>query len=436
MFLSFSENYYSDLMPTIYIESYGCSASQSEAEIMAGLLEQAGFLVVKNEDIADLVIVVTCYVKSPTQQKILFRLRRLKGKKMIVAGCMPEGAYQSVIETVPKASLVSTHHVKDIAKAVLETLNGERVEYLGKSSEVKLCLPKIRKNSLIDIVPISSGCNSACVYCCVRFTKGKLFSYPAEMITKEIEGSLKQGCREIWLTSQDNASFGLDNDGPKLPELLTMISEIKGNFSVRNGMMNPKNVMPMSDELAKSYESQKIYKFLHLPIQSGDDSVLESMNRNYTVKDFYKILESFSKLRLNFWTDIIVGFPGETNEQFENTLNFVRKARPDWINISKFGLRPGTSIGNLEPVPPNVMNKRCEELSKLSRSVSLERNEEWLGWEGDVLISKKGKKQGQWLGRNPSYKLVMVESKEKLIGKLVKVRIDKASCSHLVGLLK
>jgi threonylcarbamoyladenosine tRNA methylthiotransferase CDKAL1 len=423
-------------MPSVYIESYGCSASQSEAEIIAGLLEQAGLAVVKNVDLADLVIVVTCYVKSPTQQKILFRLKQLEGKKMIVAGCMPEGIYETIFETVPKASLVSTHHVREIAQAAKKTLEGERVEYLGKSSEVKLCLPKIRENSLIDIVPISSGCNSSCVYCCVRFTKGKLFSYPEEMITKEIESSLNQGCKEIWLTSQDNASYGLDNEGSKLPELLAKISEIKGSFFVRNGMMNPKNVMTISDELAKSYESQKIYKFLHLPIQSGDDSVLKSMNRNYTVKDFYKILESFSKLRLNFWTDIIVGFPGETDEQFENTLEFVRKARPDWINISKFGLRPGTSIGDLRPVPPNVMNKRCEELSELSKAVSLERNKGWMGWEGEVLITKRGKKPGQWLGRNPSYKLVMVESKEKLIGKTVKIKVSKASYSHLVGLLK
>ncbi|NIM46995.1 MAG: threonylcarbamoyladenosine tRNA methylthiotransferase, partial [Candidatus Aenigmarchaeota archaeon] len=181
----------------IYIETYGCSTSQGEAEIMAGLLEQAGFNIIKNEKYADLIIVVTCYVKSPTEQRILFRIKRIQesypNKKLIIAGCMPEGIYRKLVEFFPKASLVSTHHVKEIAQAVKKTLKGKRIEYLGKTEEIKLCLPKIKRNPVIDIVPISSGCNSACAYCCVRFAKGSLFSYPKEMIIKEIENSIKQG---------------------------------------------------------------------------------------------------------------------------------------------------------------------------------------------------------------------------------------------------
>jgi len=426
-------------MPSIYIETYGCSASQCEAEIMAGLLEAAGFDIIKNERYADLIIVVTCFVKQVTEQRILFRIKQLKesyhDKKLIIAGCMPEGMYRKMTDIVPEASLVSTHHVKEIAQAVKKTLEGKHVEYLGKSEEVKLCLPKIRKNPVIDIVPISSGCNSSCAYCCVRFAKGKLFSYPKEMIIKEIENSIRQGCKEIWLTSQDNASYGLE-DKSSLPKLLNEISAIPGNFLVRVGMMNPKNVLPILDDLIESYQNDKIYKFLHLPIQSGDDKVLEKMNRDYKIEDFLKIVKGFRKnINFNLWTDVIVGFPEETEEQFENTIKIIKNIKPDWTNVSKFGLRPKTPAEKLEQLPRNIVNERSERMSEIVRKISFEKNKEWIGWEGPVLVSKRGKEAGQWLGRNPAYKLVLVENKENLLGKFVKVRIKEAGYSHLTGVL-
>jgi len=426
-------------MPSIYIETYGCSASQCEAEIMAGLLEAAGFDVIKNEKYADLIIVVTCFVKQVTEQRILFRIKQIRDaypeKKLIIAGCMPEGIYKKITDIVPGASLVSTHHVKEIAQAVKKTLEGKRVEYLGKSEEVKLCLPKIRKNPVIDIVPISSGCNSSCAYCCVRFAKGKLFSYPKEMITKEIENSIRQGCKEIWLTSQDNASYGLE-DKSSLPKLLNEISTISGNFLVRVGMMNPKNVLPVLDDLIESYQSDKIYKFLHLPIQSGDDKVLEKMNRDYKVEDFLKIVKGFRKnINFNLWTDVIVGFPEETEEQFENTVKIIEEIKPDWTNVSKFGLRNKTTAEKLEQLPRNIVNERSERMSEIVRKISFEKNKEWVCWEGSILVSKRGKEAGQWLGRNPAYKLVLVENKGNLLGKFVKVRIKEAGYSHLTGVL-
>ncbi len=426
-------------MPNVYIESYGCSASQCEAEIMAGLLERAGFTIVKNERNSDLIIFVTCYVKSPTEQKILFRIGQFQKsyprKKFIIAGCMPEGIYKSLLSIAPKASLISTHHVRDIAKAVKKTLEGKRVEYLGKSREVKLCLPKIRKNPVIDIVPISSGCNSSCSYCCVRFAKGKLFSYPKEMILKEIEGSLNQNCKEIWLTSQDNASYGLDEGDCRLPGLLDSVSKIHGSFFLRVGMMNPKNILPILKDLRKSYQSEKIYKFLHLPVQSGDSRILKKMNRGYSVKDFVRIVRDFRKdFRINLWTDVIVGFPGETKNQFENTVKLIKEVKPDWTNVSKFGLRPGVSVKSNQ-VPSETLSERSEKMSRIAREVSLKRNKEWIGWEGMVLISRRGREPNQWLGRNPSYKIVLVESKENLLGRFVKVEIEKADYSFLKGSL-
>jgi len=420
-------------MPNIYIESYGCSTSYGESEMMAGLLKQANFNIVNNEKQADLVIVVTCYVKSPTEQKILFRIKQLSKKKLIIAGCMPEGIYQRLMEVAPETSLVSTHHVKDIVQAVEKTLQGKRVEYLGKSEEVKLCLPRIRKNPLISIVPISSGCNSLCTYCCVRLAKGKLFSFPKEAILKEIETSLKEGCKEVWLTAQDTASYGFDK-GAKLPELLKEITKIPNDFFIRVGMMNIKSVTPIASSLIESFKDDKIYKFIHLPLQSGSDTILKSMNRGHTVSQFEKIINSFREsFKCQIWTDIIVGYPTEKEEDFLKTLAIIKKVKPDWVNVSKFGSRPGTEAAKLKPLHPRIVNERSKIASELVRKVSLEKNKQWNNWKGEILISEKGKKAGQWIGRNFAYKPILVESKNNVLGKVLNVKVVDFTHSHLVG---
>ncbi|MEM5872247.1 MAG: tRNA (N(6)-L-threonylcarbamoyladenosine(37)-C(2))-methylthiotransferase [Candidatus Aenigmatarchaeota archaeon] len=425
-------------MIRIYIETYGCSASQAESEIMAGLLNEAKFDIAKNESEANLIIIVTCYVKSSTEQKILFRIRELQElypeKKLIIAGCMPEGIYNKLIKIAPKASLVSTHYVKEIVKAVQKTLEGKRVEYLGKSKEIKLCLPKIRKNPIINIVPISSGCNSACSYCCVKFAKGSLFSYPVEMIIKEIENSLREGCKEIWLTAQDTASYGLDLGNFYLPSLLKEIAKIPNNFFVRVGMMNPKNVLKILPDLIEAYKSNKIYKFLHLPVQSGDNEILEKMNRNYKVKDFEMIVKEFKKnFKFQLWTDIIVGYPGESEEQFKNTINLIKKIKPDYVNISKFGARPKTEASKLKPLPSKIVKERSEIVSSLAKEIFLEKNKEWLDWEGEILISEIGKKPNQYIGRNFAYKPILIESKENILGRLINVKIYDFTSTYLIG---
>lgn len=419
-------------MSNVYIESYGCSSSQSEAEAMAGLLQQAGYRVLDDEKKADLIILVTCYVKSQTEQKIIFRIRRLQekypGKRMIIAGCMPEGIYQRLLEVCPEAGLVSTHHVKEIPKAVKSALEGKKVECLGLSDEVKLCLPKIRKNPLIGIVPISRGCNSACAYCCVRLVKGKLFSYPKEMIIKEVRNSLRQGCKEIWITSQDNASYC------RLPQLMNDITKIKGNFLVRIGMMNPKNVLPILPDLISAYRNEKIFKFLHLPVQSGDDIILKRMNRGYKVRDFEKIVGEFEKnFRYQLWTDIIVGFPGETEKQFQNTFKLIEKVRPDWVNVSRYGPRPGTPASKMRQLDSDIVNSRSAKLSSLVRNISLEKNRKWIGWEGEILIYKRGKARNQWFGRNFAYKPFSIELKGNNLGKALRIKAVEARRSFIMA---
>ena len=416
-------------MTNIYIETYGCSASQADGEMIAGLLNQAKYKIVKDENQADLIILVTCYVKTPTEQKIILKIQNLTDKKLIIAGCMPEGIYNKIRKIAPDASLVSTHHIKSIVEAVEKTLQGKRIEHLGKSEEVKLCLPRMRLNPVIDIVPISSGCNSSCSYCCVRLAKGKLFSYPKEMILNEIKISLEEGCKEVWLTAQDTASYDMN----KLPELLKDISSMSRKFFVRVGMMNIKNVLPIVPKLIESFKNEKIYKFAHLPAQSGSDKVLESMNRGYTVSEFESVVNKFKEIKCQIWTDIIVGYPTEEEQDFLTTLDMIKRVKPDWINVSKFGSRPGTEAARLRPLPVKIVNERSQMISELVRKISLEKNKTWLGWKGQVLISDKGKGKGQWIGRNFAYKSILINSKENILGKIINVKIVETTHSHLLG---
>ncbi len=420
----------------IYIETYGCSNSQAESEIMAGLLTKAGFQIVESERHADTIIINSCYVKTPTEQKILFRIRELAEKypekKLIVAGCMPEASPEKILNIAPYVSLISTHHVTEIASVVSRAMEGERVELVRKKKEVKLCLPRIRKNPVVGIVPIASGCNSFCAYCATRLAKGELFSYPKEIILKEIAEAVKSGCREIWLTAQDTVAYGLDMN-MNIAELITLISNIEGKFLVRVGMMNPKNALPIIDNLVEAFHSEKIYKFLHLPVQSGSDFILEKMNRGYSVGDFKKIISAFRKAfsRMQIWTDVIVGFPGETEKDFSETLQLLEQIKPDYTNISQFGAREGTAAAKMKQVASEVKKERSKAASELVRSIAAERNKLWLNWSGEALVTEKSKTG--FLARNFAYRPVFIKSNEKLLGRFVKVKITKATKTTLIG---
>jgi MiaB-like tRNA modifying enzyme len=256
--------------------------------------------------------------------------------------------------------------------------------------------------------------------------KGELFSYPGEKIIEEVSSAVEQGCREIWITSQDNSCYGFDAGG-NLPELLDSISQINGEFFVRAGMMNPKNVMQILPELIESYKSEKIYKFLHLPVQSGSDDILEKMNRGYIAADFKKIVSTFREAfpGLQLWTDVIAGFPGESETDFLATVELLKDIRPDFVNISKYGVRDSTASAKMKQLPTEIKKERSRTITRLVEEMSLEKNKEWLGWKGDVLITEK--KKNAWLGRNFAYKPIIVNSDKELLGKVVKAKIVDAN---------
>ncbi len=426
-------------MLEVYFESYGCTANQNSTEIMKGLVKQAGLNLTLNSDFADLIIINSCIVKSSSQEKIRRKVFDFleKGKKVILAGCMPRLNQKSLKKE--NLYLLDTSHVKNILNLIKDIQGGDysRDKYLKQRNEVKLELPKIPAEKLMGITQISEGCLGKCSYCIVRLAKGKLFSYPIEKIINSVKKDIESGCREIWITSQDNAAYGNEDGKYLLPELLTQILNLPGNFFVRLGMMNPDNVLKILPELAELYKHPKMFKFLHIPIQSGSSRILKLMNRKYRIESVLKIIKEFQKQvpNITLATDIIVGFPGETDKDFKSTINLIKKIKPEILNRSNFCARPGTPAEKLNPIAEKIITARAAELMNLHLQICNEIQKQWIGKEVNVLIDKKGF-ANTWLGRTENYKLVAVYSRDNLLGKKITLNIKKVTPHYLIGGLK
>jgi MiaB-like tRNA modifying enzyme len=420
-------------MAKVYTEAYGCSANLSDFEIALGLLLKEGFELSGLED-SDLNIIFTCVVKQPTFNKMIHRIKELTrvDKPLIVAGCAAKTDSKLIEKINPKASLLAPDNVERIAEVSKAAIDGKKIVLVGDIKRPKLKLPRCRKNPFIGIVQIARGCISNCSYCYEPY-RGKLFSYPSDEIVQEVKNSLKGGCREIWLTSLDNGCYGFDF-GKNLASLLNEICKIKEKFFVRVGMMNPKHAKLILDELVEAYKDEKIFKFLHLPVQSGSDRILELMKRGYTTEDFLGIVERFKKEipDITLSTDIIVGFPSETDDDFKDTLKLIEKIEPSIINISKFGARPCTEAAMMKQLDTKTINKRSLLFSKLVKKICLEGNKKWVGWKGEILVDEIGKGKS-FIGRNFAYKPIVLRTEEKIFGKFLEVEIGDAKENFLIA---
>jgi len=423
----------------ILIETYGCSANQNNSEIMAGLLSQAGFLITNNEELADIIIINTCVVKSKTESKIKRRIQDLKSKKIIITGCMPETDIKQLKKLNRSLIFLGTHHFKDIVKIIKDDQERnldekKQEEYLSQKDEEKLNLPKVPQNKLISIHQISEGCLGECSYCKTRLAKGKLFSYPQESIIKSIESDLQNGAKEIWLTSQDCAAYGLDRGKNELIELLDKIFALKHNFKLRLGMMNPDNVLPIMKEMIEVYQNKKMYKFLHIPIQSASNRVLKDMNRFYNIEGVEKIIKSFLKefSDITIATDIIVGYPTETEHDHDENLHFIRKFKPSVFNLSKFSSHKKTEAGKLKELPNHAIKHRTSALMQEHRTTAKENKEKFLNKEIEVFINRKIS-ENLYEARDENYNLILIKTSKENLGKNMNVLIKEIGVHHMMG---
>jgi len=426
------ENFMAGKSRRVYVKSFGCPTNLADGEVIAGCLSRAGFDVVEETHNADILIYNTCAVKSPTENRMVDILRKApRDKRLIVTGCLPLINFERLKAEVDFDSVVGPAPGAKIVDVVRRVDHGEKVVALVRDSKPSLSLPKVPINSVTGIIPINYGCLGACSYCCVLFARGRLRSYSVNEIVERVKYDLASGAKEIWLTSQDTACYGKDIT-TNLADLMRRICEIEGRFFVRVGMMTPNQALEILDDLIEAYKDDKIFKFLHLPVQSGDDEVLRLMNRFYTVDDFKNIIYTFRKEipKITVATDVISGFPGESRKAFEQTMKLIKEIQPDVVNISKFFPRPHTPAKKMMLLPPQEVKRRSKKMAELSRRISLEKNKAWINWEGTVIFDEKGK-GNSWVGRNFTYKPMVTKASKILRGKFLKVRVVKAFPTYL-----
>ena len=418
-------------MAKIFVESYGCSASFADSEMISGLILNGGHTLVDTSSESDLNIVVTCSVKDATANKMIHRIKSLKSKPLIVAGCLPKAEQTSVEKFAGKASILGPNSLGKTLQIINSTLNGRKQIALEDSDFSKVGLPKVRLNPAVGIVEIASGCMSECTFCQTKLSKGDLSSYRLGDIVRQVQTEIKDGCKEVWLTSTDNGCYGFDI-GTDLPSLVNSIVEIPHDFMVRVGMMNPMYMPRIKDKLIESYDNDKVFKFLHIPVQSGSDKVLHDMKRGHTAGTFREMVKKardrFSQFTIS--TDIIVGFPSETEEDFQKTISLLDETKPDVVNLSKYSARPGTDAAEWKQLDKSEAKRRSKIVFEQISKLSIESNKKWIGWKGKVLFDEMTDEGIK--GRNFAYKPVAVFDKIN-IGESYIVEITDASVKRLVG---
>ena len=418
-------------MAKIWVEAYGCSASFSDSEMISGLIVNGGHTLAENSQDSDLNLIVTCSVKDSTATKMVHRIKESNSKPLVVAGCLPKAEQKTVEKFAENASLLGPNSIGKTLEVIKSTLNGTKIVALQDSDISKVGLPKIRLNNAIGIVEIASGCMSECTFCQTKLAKGELQSYRIGDIVRQINTELSDGCQEIWLTSTDNGCYGFDIDSD-LPELVNAVSDIPEKFFIRIGMMNPMYMPRIRNNLLKSFESNKVFKFLHVPVQCGSDKVLNDMKRGHTAQTFRDVVEKFRAKfeKFTISTDVIVGFPTETEEDFKKTLELLQETKPDIVNLSRYSQRPGTDAAEMKQIDVLQVKKRSKIAYQLISKISEENNQKWIGREGQVMFDEEYENQVR--GRNFAYKPIFVNQKPK-IGQISTVKITDATTHSLIG---
>ncbi|VVB57918.1 tRNA-2-methylthio-N(6)-dimethylallyladenosine synthase [Candidatus Anstonella stagnisolia] len=410
--------------------TYGCTLNQADSNIMRGVLDMHGCLEVEEEKGADVVVINSCTVKDATQTKIEHVLKKLHlGKKPIVlAGCLSVNE-NAVFRSAPNASVVGTGSVGQIYEAVQNAVGRRKAVFKG--SGYKPDLPRVR-NGAIARIAIEEGCLSSCTFCQTKLARGKLYSYPLKSICLEVKRWADAGAVEMQLTGQDAGAYGADIKS-NVAALLGEACEVDGNFRIRIGMINPQHVKKYLPQLLKVYEDLKMYKFLHIPVQSGSNKVLREMRRENTKEEFLELVRVFREKfpDMSIMTDIIVGFPTENEEDFGQTMEMLQEAQLDRVNVSRFSPRPFTIARKMKQLSNTIVKRRTVECAALCKKITIAKNKEWIGKEMEITITEKVKTLN---GRDENYRQVALPTNFKgKIGEKVRVKIIGAEFSCLLG---
>ncbi|XP_075561019.1 threonylcarbamoyladenosine tRNA methylthiotransferase [Pelecanus crispus] len=424
----------------IWIRTWGCSHNNSDGEYMAGQLAAYGYKITDNSAEADLWLLNSCTVKNPAEDHFRNSIKKAQEgkKKVVLAGCVPQA--QPRQDYLKGLSIIGVQQIDRVVEVVEETIKGHSVRLLGQKKDngkrlggARLDLPKIRKNPLIEIISINTGCLNACTYCKTKHARGDLASYPIEELVDRAKQSFQEGVCEIWLTSEDTGAYGRDI-GTDLPTLLwKLVEAIPEGAMLRLGMTNPPYILEHLEEMAKILNHPRVYAFLHIPVQSASDSVLMDMKREYCVADFKQVVD-FLKEKvpgITIATDIICGFPGETDEDFQETMKLVEQYRFPSLFINQFYPRPGTPAAKMHQVPAAVKKQRTKDLSQLFHSYNPYDHK--VGERQQVLVTEESFDSNYYVAHNPFYEQVLVPKDPLLMGKMVEVSIYEAGKHFMKG---
>ncbi|XP_003128247.3 threonylcarbamoyladenosine tRNA methylthiotransferase isoform X1 [Sus scrofa] len=424
----------------IWIRTWGCSHNNSDGEYMAGQLAAYGYKITENASDADLWLLNSCTVKNPAEDHFRNSIKKAQeeNKKIVLAGCVPQA--QPRQDYLKGLSIIGVQQIDRVVEVVEETIKGHSVRLLGQKKDngkrlggARLDLPKIRKNPLIEIISINTGCLNACTYCKTKHARGNLASYPIDELVDRAKQSFQEGVCEIWLTSEDTGAYGRDI-GTSLPALLWKLVEvIPEGAMLRLGMTNPPYILEHLEEMAKILNHPRVYAFLHIPVQSASDTVLMDMKREYCVADFKRVVD-FLKDKvpgITIATDIICGFPGETDQDFQETVKLVEEYKFPSLFINQFYPRPGTPAAKMEQVPAQVKKQRTKDLSRVFHSYNPYDHK--IGERQQVLVTEESFDSKFYVAHNRFYEQVLVPKNPTFMGKMVEVDIYESGKHFMKG---
>ncbi len=436
-------------MKKLYIETMGCQMNKSDSERIAGILSHFDYVETDNEKEADLLIINTCSIRQLAADKAYSKLgvwgKRKKDRpeiKIAICGCVAQQDKEKIRIRAPYVDLIfGTHNIYELPSLIKSIQNNEKVCAITEKPVVcnQNDFKIIRKDSVNAWIPIIEGCNNFCTYCVVPFTRGRERSRRPEEIIQEAKNIIKEGFKEITILGQNVDSYGKDfkDENITLANLLRELNKLDGNFRIRFVTSYPSDI---TDDLINAVaECEKVCKYFHIPMQSGNSRILKEMNRRYTKDQYYEIVH---KIRNRFenvtiTSDFIAGFPSETQEEFMDTLKAIDELELDYSNTAAYSPREFTKAGKMVDkfISEDVKSKRLELLNEKNKEACLKSNKKFVGKTLKVLVESKTEKNGKTIlnSRADNNKIVHFESDKNYIGDFCNVKITKAQTWCLYG---